>query len=230
MLRAPSGAEIHFSAHVPESYDGTRPFGLFITLPGYEGLYFQGAGENLRWEKFGQEAIAYDREMIVLAPQLDDWGQTSAGRTIELVEHFVANYNVDPSCVYIEGYSGGGETLSLVMGMRPELFAAALAVSSQWDGGLDALVEAHTPLRLFTGRDDSYYGSDSFVETAEELRELYRQSGKGEQEIDPLVVLDIKEAAYFAERGYADQHAGGMAAAADPEALPWLFSQRRGDR
>ena len=227
MLHAPSGAEIHFSAYIPESHDGTRPFGLFVTLPGWEGLYFQGVGENLRWEKFAQEAAAIDQQMIVLAPQLDDWGQTSAERAIELVEHFAVNYNVDSSRVFIEGYSGGGETLSLVMGMRPELFAAALAVSSKWDGDLNALVEARTPLRLFTGREDSYYGSDSFVETAEGLRELYRQSGKGEQEIDSLVVLDIKEADYFAERGYADQHAGGMAAATDSEVLPWLFSQRR---
>ena len=95
----------------------------------------------------------------MLAPQLDDWGQPSAERAIELVEHFAVNCNVDSSRVFIEGYSGGGETLSLAMGMRPELFAAALAVSSKWDGDLNALVEARTPLRLFTGREDSYYGS-----------------------------------------------------------------------
>ncbi len=229
IFRAPSGASVHFSARVPEPIGAGTPQALFVTLPGWEGLRFQGVGENLRQERFAQEAAARDPAMIVLAPQLDDWGQTSADRTIELVEHFVANYNVDPSRVYIEGYSGGGETLSLVMGKRPELFAGALAVSSQWDGSLDVLADAHTPLRLFTGRDDSYYGSDSFVETAEGLRELYRRSGKSEQEIDSLVVLDIKEAAYFAEHGYADQHGGGMAAAADPEALPWLFAQRKGE-
>lgn len=36
--------------------------------------------------------------------------------------------------MYAEGYSGGGETLSRVMGMRPELFTAYLQCSSQWDG------------------------------------------------------------------------------------------------
>lgn len=83
------------------------------------------------------------------------------------------------------------------MGMRPELFAAALAVSSKWDGDLNALVEARTPLRLFTGHEDSYYGSDSFVETAEGLRELYRQSGKGEQEEDPLYDGRFKAEIYY---------------------------------
>ena len=224
MLEAPSGTRIHFSAYVPDSYDGLRPYALFVTLPGWEGLYFQGVGENLRWEKFGQESIAYNDEMIVLAPQLDDWGQASADQTIELVEHFLEHYNIDRGRVFIEGYSGGGETLSLVMGIRPELFAAALAVSSQWDGNFPALAAARTPVRLFTGREDSYYGSSSFVETAERLRELYAQVGLAEEEIDGLVILDVRDVSYFSERGYDNQHAGGLAAAFDEEVMGWLFS------
>lgn len=227
VFHAPSGTDIHFSAYVPGSYDGTRPYALFVTLSGYEGLYFQGVGANLQWERFGQESIAYNAEMIVLAPQLDDWGQGSASQTIELVEHFVTAYNIDATQVYLEGYSGGGETLSLVLETRPELFAAALAVSSQWDGRLDALVRAKTPIRLFTGRDDSYYGSESFASTAEELRRLYAEAGASEAEIEELVVLDIKEAAYFTERGYRDQHGGGGAAAHDEQAMGWLFSHQR---
>ena len=212
---------------MPPATDDSTPHALFVTLPGWEGLHFQGVGENLRWEKFAQQAISRDSQMIVLAPQLDDWGQTSADRTIELVEHFVGSYDVDPSRVFIEGYSGGGETLSLVLGERPELFAAALVVSSQWDGGLDSLVEARTPTRLFTGRDDSYYGSESFVQTADKLRERYVREGLGKEAIDALVGLDVKEEGYFVERGYTDQHAGGGAAAMDDEAMGWLFSHRR---
>lgn len=223
VFHAPSGADIHFCTRVPEAADASeRP--LFVTLPGWEGLYFQGVAENLRWERFAQEAAASDEHMIVLAPQLDDWGWTSANQTIELVEHFVAHYGVDASRVYIEGYSGGGETLSLVMEERPELFCAALAVSSQWDGELTPLVEARTPLYLFTGRDDSYYGSGSFVQTADELQRLYREKGLSEEEIAELVVLDVKEAAYFEALGYSDQHMGGGAAATDDTAMGWLFA------
>ena len=36
--------DIHFSSYIPEIYDGTRPYALFITLLGWEGLYFQGGG------------------------------------------------------------------------------------------------------------------------------------------------------------------------------------------
>lgn len=42
--------------------------------------------------------------------------------------------------------SGGGETGSLVMGTKPELFTAYLATSSQWDGDLNVLAQARTPV------------------------------------------------------------------------------------
>ena len=120
--------DIHFSCYIPETYDGISPYALFITLPGWEGLYFQGAGANMV-EDFGPEAVKYNDEMIILSPQLDDWGKASAEMTILLTEYFLENYNIDPSCVYLEGFSGGGETGSIVMGMRPELYTAFLMVS-----------------------------------------------------------------------------------------------------
>ena len=39
--------EIHYSSYIPESYDGNEPYALFITLPGWEGLYFHGVGTNM---------------------------------------------------------------------------------------------------------------------------------------------------------------------------------------
>lgn len=37
------------------AYDGTKEYALYVTLPGYQGLYFQGVGENIRTEDFGFE-------------------------------------------------------------------------------------------------------------------------------------------------------------------------------
>ena len=75
--------DIHYNLYTPESYDGTEPYALFVTLAGYEGLYFQGVGANLA-EDFGFEAQSYNERMLVLAPQLNDWGETSARHTIAL--------------------------------------------------------------------------------------------------------------------------------------------------
>jgi hypothetical protein len=111
------------------------------------------------------------------------------------------------------------------MGMRPELYAAFLMVSSQWDGDMETLADARTPVYLATGEQDSYYGSDSMKNAAEQLRELYEQQGLSDEEIDKLVVLDVKDQAYFTQRGYTDQHGGGMAFAKDEKIMGWLFDK-----
>ena len=217
--------DIHYSSYIPNSYDGTEPYALFVTLPGWEGLYFQGVGTNMV-EDFGPEAIGYNEKMIVLSPQLDDWGETSANHAIALTEYFLEHYNIDPDRVYLHGMSGGGETGSLVMGKRPELYAAYLMTSSKWDGDLSVLAQAKTPVYLAIGEDDSYYGSDSLKEAYARLCELYREQGLGEEEIDRLVVLDVKPQEYFTQRGFRDQHAGGQAFAHDEQIMGWLFGQR----
>lgn len=214
--------DIHFSSYVPDSYDGSEPYALFVTLPGWEGLYFQGVGMNMV-EDFGPEAIQYNDKMIVLSPQLSDWGQTSADEAIALTEYFLSHFNIAPDRVYLHGMSGGGETGSLVMGTKPEMFTAYLATSSLWDGDLHVLAQARTPVYLAIGAQDSYYGSDSFVETYHALHEFYEKQGLTDQEIDSLLLLDVKPADYFRERGYRDQHAGGQAFAHEEEIMGWLF-------
>ena len=225
VLHSETEGDIHFNLYVPDSYDGSRPYAVFFTLPGYEGLYFQGVGENLRSEDFGFEAQNYNSEMIVVAPQLSDWGETSARQTIALVEYFLDNYNIDPGRVYGEGYSGGGETMSLVMGMRPDLFTAYLQCSSQWDGDYEPVVESRTPVYIVVGESDEYYSSQPSRQAYDQLHQLYRQEGLSEEEISELLVLDVKDAEYFESQGVTVQHGGGNLFAADGEIMGWLFGK-----
>lgn len=111
VLHAPEG-DIHYHIYIPDSYDGSEAYALFLTLPGYEGLYFQGVGENLYSERFAFEALNYNGRMIVAAPQLGDWGDTSAEQAIALTEYLLGRYNIDRERVYAEGYSGGGDLLN----------------------------------------------------------------------------------------------------------------------
>lgn len=217
--------EIHFNLYVPEDYDGMREVPLFITLPGYQELYFQGVGVNLEAEDFGFTAQKYEPGMIVVAPQLEDWEEVSARKTIALTEYLLDAYGIDRSRVYLEGYSGGGETLSLVMGMRPDLYRRALFCSSRWDGDLTVLAEARVPVYMAIGEDDEYYGSGPTRNAAEELRAIYREQGLSEGEIDQLMILDVKDVAYFAAGGVTNQHGGGAALFAhDEQIMGWLFA------
>lgn len=225
VLHSESEGDIHYNLYVPDSYDGSEPYALFFTLPGYEGLYFQGVGENLYSENFGFEAQNYIQDMIIVAPQLSDWGETSADQTIALVEYFLANYNIDESRVFGEGYSGGGETMSQVMGKRPDLFTAYLQCSSQWDGDYEPVVENRTPVYFVIGEDDEYYGSGPSREAYETLREMYQDEGLTDEEIDEILVLDVKDADYFESRGVTAQHGGGNLFAADDKIMGWLFER-----
>lgn len=227
VLHSQTEGDIHYNLYIPDSYDGEEPCAIFFTLPGYEGLYFQGVGENLYSEDFGFEAQNYDPDMIIVAPQLSDWGETSADQTIALVEYFLENYNIDPDRVYGEGYSGGGETMSQVMGKRPDLFTAYLQCSSQWDGDYESVVENRMPVYFVIGESDEYYGSQPTQEAYDNLYELYRQDGLSDEEISQILVLDIKDADYFESQGVTVQHGGGNLFARDQEIMNWLFSKQK---
>lgn len=229
VLHSENDGDIHFGLHIPESYTGSEPYALYITLPGYEGLYFQGVGVNIRAEDYGIEAQKYNEKMIIIAPQLSDWRETSARQTVALTKYFLKHYNIDPQKVYLNGYSGGGETGSLVMELAPELYTAFLHCSSQWDGDLEPLIRAKTPVYMVTGESDSYYGSASVRETYGKLMALYRDKGLTEEQISRLVVLDLKDQAYFDERGIHDQHGGGGSFAHEEDIMSWLFGEHDTD-
>ena len=161
--------EIHYNLSVPENYDEAHAYALHIALPGWEGLYFQGIGEDLRWEYMPHESTNYVEDMIVASLQLGDWDANSARQAVRLTEYLLEEYSIDRNRVYITGYSGGGETLSRVLEFAPELYSRALFMSSKWDGDPAALVAARTPLYIFTSEHDSYYGAEPARQAYEDI-------------------------------------------------------------
>ena len=220
-----SAEELHYHIYIPDEYDGSRPYALYITLPGYGAYYFQGVAVNLRIERFAMEAKKYKDKMIIVAPQPNDWGETSKRQITGLTEYMLATYNIDSEKVYISGYSGGGETLSLVVSERPELYTAALQVSSKWDGDLSRVAEEKTPVYFVIGEGDEYYSSEPAKKAYEELVALYERAEISKEEVDRLAVLDVKEKSYFSDRGALNQHGGGGLFAEDEEIMGWLFGE-----
>lgn len=208
LLQSDELGDIRFNLFVPASYDGSKPFALYMTLPGYEGLYFQGVAQNLKSEDFAFEAQKYNSEMIIVAPQLSDWGETSAEQK-----------------VYANGFSGGGETMSIVVGKRPDLFTAYLHVSSQWDGDYEPVAKSRLPVYLAVGENDEYYGSGPTEVAYQKLYSLYAEQGLSKSDISKLLVLDIKPHDYFTEKGVQNEHAGGGLFAFDKDIMGWLFSK-----
>lgn len=225
ILHSKEYGDIHFNLYIPDTYDGSKAYALYLTLPGYQGLYFQGIAENLKTENFAFEAMNYNQEMIIAAPQLEDWGETSANKTIELTEYLLSHYNIDKSKVYANGYSGGGETMSIVMGKRADLFTAYLHGASQWDGEYEVVVKNRVPVYFVVGESDEYYGSQPSRDAYNKLYNLYKQQGLSDEEIGNLLMLDIKNKDYFSNSGVQYQHAGGNLFSQDKEIMMWLFNK-----
>ena len=122
--------------------------------------------------------------------------------------------------VFINGYSGSGETLFLVLTMKPELFTRDLHVASVWDGELEPFVNAKTPVYFVIGESDEYYGSSRISSTYRQLVSRYREKGLSEDEINSLAVLDVKPSSYF---DGSNQHDGIGRVARDEQSRGWLF-------
>ena len=95
-------------------------------------------------------------------------------------------------------------------------------MASLWDGPVGALVEQEVPVMMVIGDDDEYYRVSDIERTYLGLRRKYENRGFAEDEIDELVVLDVKTSDYF----YVDanQHdVGADLFASDSEIMGWLL-------
>lgn len=228
-----SGAtgDIHYSYALPAGYDPDRRYPLMIVAPGYGELLHSLDDDTRGINVFGsRNVVAWtqtSQDMIVASPQLTGWTGTAADQVIELTDHLLATYAVDPARVYALGYSAGGETMSQVLNSRSELFAAYVHVSSRWNGGFDDIVRNRTPVFMFMAQSDGYYGSDQVRADYASLVDSYAAAGLSPSAIENLAVMRIPDDQYFIEQGIDDFHAGGMTASEDEQVIRWVLAQHR---
>lgn len=221
VLQVPKLGDIPFCMRLPEDYDGGSAHALYIHVPGWSGWYARGVGANLE-SQFVFSAQDYLSDVILITPQPVDYLITTVDMVIALTEWALNEFNIDSQRVFLSGYSFGGETVSLIMAKKPELFSRVLHMASRWDGSVSALVELAIPVMMVIGDDDEYYRVSDAERTYLGIRRKYENKGFTEDEIDELVVLDVKTSDYF----YADasQHdVGADLFAFDPEIMGWLL-------
>ncbi|ASM75051.1 MULTISPECIES: prolyl oligopeptidase family serine peptidase [Roseobacteraceae] len=142
---AETGLTVPYNLFVPDSHDGAKPLPLvyFIADSSVSGQdvtapLSQGYG-GLIW---ATDADQEKHPSMVLVPEfpeviLDDHGSYSmtdyvelAARLVETVAH---EQGADMDRLYATGQSMGGMTLLYLSAKYPDLFAAQMFVSSQWD-------------------------------------------------------------------------------------------------
>ena len=140
---AKTGKTMAYNLLVPEGYDGTKSYPLVLFMADASTV-----GKDVTaplTQGYGALEFASDRDQkehpaFVLVPQytewavLDDWSTTDeVEMTIRLLQTVCKEYNIDTNRLYTTGQSMGGMMSFYFNITHPELFAASLFVSSQWD-------------------------------------------------------------------------------------------------
>ena len=90
----------------PKAMTAANPMLCILPCRATKDCIFRESPQTIQSEEYGFEARKYNEKMIIVAPQLSDWGETSANQTIALVEYFLEAYNIDQNKVYGNGFSG----------------------------------------------------------------------------------------------------------------------------
>ena len=140
---AESGKTMAYNLLVPKDYDGTKTYPLVLFMADASTVGTDATRPLT--QGYGALVFASDRDQqkhpsFVLVPQYtewavqDDWSTTAeVEMTIRLLKAVCKEYKVDTNRLYTTGQSMGGMMSFYFNITHPDLFAASLFVSSQWD-------------------------------------------------------------------------------------------------
>ena len=110
--------------YVPASYDGSKPFGVYLHVsPGEEG-------ENME----GYAPVMDRLNLIYISPKGTSNDQPMLRRVklaVDALSAVRAQYRTDPKRIGIGGYSGGGHMSMLIHAMFPETFMGSVSHAAQ---------------------------------------------------------------------------------------------------
>jgi len=138
-----NGISLGYSLYVPEDYDPSKSYPLLMYIPDASGA--SKTAEELVQQYFGADVWVTaseqaKHECFVLVPAfsvivVDDDHNTSneIDAAVDLLHSLTGQYSIDTNRLYTTGQSMGCMTSLYLNGKYPDLFAASLLVSGQWD-------------------------------------------------------------------------------------------------
>ncbi|BCD97590.1 dienelactone hydrolase family protein [Marinagarivorans cellulosilyticus] len=171
--------------------------------------------EGCHWS-LGHEWAANSRANF----QLGDSPSRVMSSVLELVQHMVDTYQVDPARIYVTGVSmGGGGTWDMVA-RHPELLAAAIPLAGHTPAvdQLNVAVESKLPIWAHGGQNDF---NNRFQDTVNAVNKIHNDGGcawvagyDGYQREDQ-------------ESMKAHGHSLWQRVYLNPDLWPWLFAQKQ---
>ena len=168
-----TGISLEYSLFIPEGYDGSVSYPLLMFIPDSTG-----AGKTARQiveQYYGAAVWVTDEEQakhasFVLVPAFsetvvnDDWSVSEQVETaVNLIAKLRQDYSIDADRLYTTGQSMGCMTSLYLNSKYPDLFAASMFVSGQWDISVLKPLEGKTFFYITAGGDAKASGGQDEV-------------------------------------------------------------------
>lgn len=202
-----TGLEIPYNIYLPDNYDKNKNYPLVVFIAdsslvgkGEKASLEQGLG-GIIWANDSKNSR---EEYIVLVPTysdviIDDMQGNEKSEylnaTKNLIDNVSTSYSVDANRIYGTGQSMGGMTILYLASQYPDLFAAEMFVSCQWDinelSNLDSqkffYIVSEGDQKASTGQKEVKQMLDNKSVKYEVLDGIDAQSGDNDNKINEMI-------------------------------------------
>lgn len=202
-----TGLEIPYNIYLPDNYDKNKNYPLVVFIAdsslvgkGEKASLEQGLG-GIIWANDSKNS---KEECIVLVPTysdviIDDMQGNEKSEYLNATKNLIDNvsscYSVDANRIYGTGQSMGGMTILYLASQYPDLFAAEMFVSCQWDinelSNLDSqkffYIVSEGDQKASTGQKEVKQMLDNKSVKYEVLDGIDAQSGYNDNKINEMI-------------------------------------------
>lgn len=164
---------LEYSLYVPEDYDENEKYPMIMYIPDASGA--SKSAKEIVEQYYGANIWVTDEEQakhksFVLVPAFsevvvdDDWNTSEQIETVvKLINYLTEVYSIDTDRLYTTGQSMGCMTSLYLNSKYPDLFAASLFVSGQWDISVLEPLEGKKFFYITAGGDEKASGGQDEV-------------------------------------------------------------------
>lgn len=178
-----TGITLAYSLFIPEGYDENNKYPMLMYIPDASGA--GKSAKEIVEQYYGADIWVTDEEQakhpaFVLVPAFsevvvdDDWNTSQQIETaVKVINSLTENYSIDTNRLYTTGQSMGCMTSLYLNSKYPDLFAASLFVSGQWDISVLKPLENEKFFYITAGGDEKASGGQ------EEVKAMFDADGIG---------------------------------------------------
>ena len=168
-----TGIELEYSLYIPENYSENEQYPMIMFIPDSTGSGL--SAQDIVSRYYGAAVWATDEDQakhpsFVFVPAFsetvvdDNWNTSDQIETaVKAISYLTEQYNIDTNRLYTTGQSMGCMTSLYLNSIYPDMFAASLFVSGQWDINVLKGLENETFFYITSAGDSKASGGQSEV-------------------------------------------------------------------